>query len=181
MPKLTAAQTSFLKRHGIAGEQVYDAQGSPRSIYGPAMRVAGLTVAINVSECVRGHQLRDKHGKCVQCNPASFAFSRRKNALADVYVAWSRTLRLVKFGMSSDVPNRLYIANLEGYGGAQDWRAEHKLRTKQAGVLENKLHNALRGFRISKDWCRAGKMITTKELYCCTIKHACSALADLSR
>src|SRR5688500_19781785 len=124
MARLTKADLAFLGRHGIPVALTFDASGLSRAVYGPRMKLEGKFAAYGVTRCLRrGHSLRNRHGTCLRCFPASIAFIERANSAAFVYIAQARRSGLLTIGYSADqVDSRLYIATLEGFGACCEWQ-----------------------------------------------------------
>ena len=177
MAKLTKEQLRFLARHSIEVSEAFDASGLSRSQYGPRMRDEGKFVAYGVVRCQKGsHSLRSRSGNCIQCFPASIGFSRRATLSGYVYIAQSNMGKLIKIGFSGDPDDRIYIANLEGYGGAYDWQIRRMVWSDRAGELERALHRDLESYRIDKEWVRNGYTVWTRELFNCALGTASKAL-----
>jgi len=141
------------------------------------MRDEGKFVAYGVTRCRKGnHSLRSRSGNCLQCFPATIAFSRRSDSPGYVYLAQSHNEKLIKVGFSGDPDNRIYIANLEGYGGAWDWCIRRLVWSERGGELERKLHHDLEDYRIDIEWYRNGSSILTRELFSCALGTASKAL-----
>src|SRR5690348_7499758 len=122
MAKLLKRDEQFLVRHGISLDLLFDASGMPTWKWKERMREEGKLFAYGV-RCFRGHSLKARSGNCIRCNTANIAFQMRSARSGYVYIARSASRKLTKVGYSADDPwNRIYIANLEGYANAQDWR-----------------------------------------------------------
>ena len=103
MAKLTSEQLAFLNCHGVSISEVYDATGMRRKHYYSDMKLLEMRVAIGVTPCTnKGHTMRNRNGRCVQCNPASFAFERRYEQEAFVYIAGSIRKKIIKVGAIRD-------------------------------------------------------------------------------
>jgi hypothetical protein len=86
---------------------------------------------------------------------------------------------LTKVGFSQDAPNRIYIANLEGYAGRQNWRIRASLYSLNAGQIELAVHRALRGYSATHIWERNGVPLSSKEVFHCTFEAARDALISV--
>ena len=68
--------------------EVFDATGMRQKDYRDVLKVLEKRIAIGVTLCLQGGQtMRDRAGRCVQCNPAAIAFERRFDQEAYVYIA----------------------------------------------------------------------------------------------
>lgn len=166
MADLTTEQLQFLRHHKISESETFDATGYRTSDYKRVMSEMNKLIAYGVSKCINGHSLRTRSGKCVQCRPSAIGYLRRSMKAGFLYTAYSETLDLYKLGFAEKDPgSRIYIANLEGYGGAHDWMVRHSVWSDRAGRLESMIHSDLSDVRVTKCWVRNGQEITTRELY----------------
>lgn len=178
MARLTNAHLRYLKHHGINVEETFDASGLKRTEYRPRMKAEGKFVAYGVTMCHNGHSLRNRYGTCIECFPASIAFARRSEMSGYLYLAKSADLGLIKVGFSGDDPdNRIYIANLDGYGGAWDWRICMTVWADHAGAKEIGVHQSLSEFRNERLWTRNGAAVVSKELFDCDLGVAIETLS----
>lgn len=177
MAKLSKRDEQFLARHGISLELLFDASGLPSSQWKTRMRQEGKLFAFGV-HCLRGHRLKTRSGNCIRCNTANIAFQMRSGRDGYVYIARSASRKLTKIGFSADDPwNRIYIANLEGYAGASDWRIVQQHCGTKAGRWELAMHATLREHRKPQVWYRNGESCEAREVYGCTLREARAALA----
>ena len=143
------------------------------------MKAEGKFIAYGVTRCHNGHGLRNRYGTCVECFPATIAFARRSELSGYVYVAESKDIRLFKIGFSGDDPdNRIYIANLDGYGGVGDWTIRLRVKSGRAGAIEIATHRSLVGYRTNRDWIRNGSEVVATELFDCDLEEAIAALME---
>ena len=179
MGRLTKEHLRYLKQHSIDVEETFDASGLKRAEYRPRMKAEGKFVAYGVTRCQIGHGLRNRYGTCIQCFPASIAFARRSELPGYLYIAQSTDVGLFKVGFSSDDPdNRIYIANLEGYGGAWDWRICLTVWSERAGAVEIAAHRSLADFRAERAWVRNGADIVSKEMFGCDLTEVIGGLME---
>lgn len=176
MAKLTARDTIFVEKHGIAVASLFDASGMPTWQWKDRMRAEGKLFAFGV-RCLRGHSLKSRSGNCIRCNTANITFQLRASRPGFVYIARSAMTKLTKVGFSAnDVQNRVYIANLEGYATATDWRVVEEVFSIAAGRLEIEVHKALRERRRPQAWVRNGWECEAHGVYRCTLGEARKAL-----
>ena len=177
MARLTKAHLRYLEHHGIDVDETFDASGLKRAEYRPRMKAEGKFVAYGVTKCHNGHSLRNRYGTCIECFPASIAFARRSEMSGYLYLAKSADLGLIKVGFSGDDPdNRIYIANLEGYGGAWDWQICLTVWADHAGAKEIAVHQSLADFRAERAWIRNGAGIVAREMFDCELAAGIDAL-----
>ena len=86
---------------------------------------------------------------------------------------------MTKVGFSQDAPNRIYIANLEGYAGKQNWHVRARLYSSNAGQIELAAHRALRNYAIKQAWDRNGAISVTREVFICSYETAREALVSV--
>jgi hypothetical protein len=177
MTKLTVEQIAFLDRHGISIAEVYDATGMRTQHYTSDMKLLEMRVAIGVTPCKeKSHRMRNRSGRCVQCNPASFAFEDRYNRDAFVYIAGSLKKKIIKVGYSQSSYEREEILNQLGYGNARDWKLLFHVKCRRAGEVENKVHRKLERYGTQITYLREGCEIDCLELFACSYALARSAL-----
>lgn len=178
MAKLSRSDEAFLDLHGIPLTATFDASGMRAAAWKQAMRDQGKLIAYGVS-CLRGHSLKTRAGNCVRCNTANIAYALRPSKPGYVYIAHSKALGLVKIGFSQDPDNRVYIANLEGYGGAADWAIKVQHYATSAGRIELELHSLLHSHKDPRYWYRNGDLIEAREVYSCSASFAQRTLRSL--
>jgi hypothetical protein len=177
LARLTQKQIRYLSHHRIGLEETYDASGLKRASYRPRMKAEGKFVAYGVTRCHNGHSLRNRYGTCIECFPAAIGFARRSELAGYIYLAQSRDIELFKIGFSSDDPdNRIYIANLEGYGGAVDWCIRLRVWSGRAGKIEIATHKSLVEYHADRAWVRNGLDAVATELFNCDLDDAINAL-----
>jgi hypothetical protein len=175
--KLTSEQIAFLNRHGVSMSEVYDATGMRRKHYYSDMKLLEMRVAIGVTPCTnRGHTMRNRNGRCVQCNPASFAFEKRFEQNAFVYIGGSVRKKIVKVGFSESCHSREEILNRLGYGNASDWKLLFYVRCDKAGEVENEVHKKLERYATQISYIREGHEVDCLELFACSYSEARSAI-----
>lgn len=172
--KLSKEQMEFLAHHGIRRSEVFNAAGMRRNEYHSRMKDGGFTIAFNVTVCIRGHALRNRHGKCVQCNPAVLAFQRRHHLEQFVYLAHSRTGRLVKVGTSNDLTDRIEQLNTHQYGGYSDWILLESELCSSAGQVEMAIHTAMARYQV--DGSYGARFQSCREMFRCAPSVARTAM-----
>lgn len=162
---LRAKERRFCEQHGIPLGKLWDAAGLPPRHYSPAMKKRRKWAAYGVTECHRGHRLRDRHGSCLMCDTAKVAYLLRAKQSGLIYVAVGGGGCIAKVGLSTDPDNRIKIANYIEWGGFSDWRIILTVHSNRAGRDEISLHKALRDFAFPLQWERGGVWRTTREAY----------------
>ena len=158
---------------------MFDASGMKRKQYHDQMKQTEKYFAYGVTPCERAaHTLRTRKGNCIQCRPASITHILRNAKPGYVYIAGSKSVKQIKIGSSNDPENRIYIANIERYAGASDWRILAKVLVYRSGFIENEAHKLLRLiFQQVQTAYYKGDIITiSKENYYCTYSDAARVL-----
>jgi hypothetical protein len=170
MARLTEDQKLYFAQQGIPLSIVSDASGLSRRECHCKLKNEGKYFAYGVTRCVNSHTLRTRAGQCIQCFPVSIAFQMRHLAAAYLYIAGSRSARLIKIGSSKNPNNRIYIANLNGheYAGASDWLVLHSIYVQQAGKIEIDIHDQLRKYQTPIQFVRNGDKQIAKECFMCS-------------
>lgn len=172
MAKLSVADANFLEKQCIPLSATFDASGMSTREWKAVMKAEGKFVAYGVN-CLRGHSLKTRAGNCIRCNTANIAFARRSESEGFVYLARSAMLRLVKVGFSAEDPdNRIYIANLQGYAGSNDWKIRFSVYVENAGRLEIAIHSTLKNHQALQLWERNGFESEAREVYACSLAYA---------
>lgn len=180
MTRPTDEQLHFFLRHQIPLSQVFDASGYRTSEYKSIMRELGMMVAIGVSPCARGgHTIRTRAGHCAQCGTHNLAFLRRFDDAGYVYVAYSKHLKLVKIGTTSNPTARLTTLNYFGYGGTHDWDMLFNNYYPKAGRIEFLIQQNLSTYRVWNEYVKQGEPVRCQELFRCTPKIAIAAIEKL--
>lgn len=177
MASLSKSDAAFLKKHGISPADAFDGSGLTTREIRARLKQTGKLVAYG-KQCSWGHSLYMSNG-CIVCDTARIAFGLRSKRAGFVYIAKSYALRLLKAGFSENPSNRIYIANLEGYGGACDWEIRRMLPAKAAGRIEVKLKQRLKLRRRPVLWYRNGRWLPTDETFACTLAEVDRVLEDL--
>lgn len=181
MASLTKEQLDFLDRHAIPECHVMDISGMPATTARLVMKEHGKRFSYGGAPCRKGgHTLKTRRGHCIQCRPSSIAFMNRYEDEGFIYIAGSRSQRLLKIGTSRDHDQRLKMLNGCGYAGATDWAMLYLLRTKEAGRIEQLAHTKLRAYQAVRSYWRDGKMIACRETFRCPFSIAQYVLSDIA-
>ena len=184
MAELSDEDISFINAHGVPLSRVFDAQFLPAKLWKSLMSKRRLWLAYGVTPCgAAGHRLRTRKGHCVRCNPATLAFLKRHDLEGDVYIAYSKKLRLVKVGSSESHLDREASLNTDGYAGAADWEIRHWVRSDRAGRTEFLVQSELRQHHIPTQYFResTGSVVWANEVFRCSLGLAMTALKKISR
>ena len=180
MAKLKKQEIAFLEKHGISLAQVFDATGLARAQYTPLMVNGGYVVAIGVTACEIGHKMKSKRGKCVQCHPATLAYSKRYYEPAIVYVAYSKAGEIAKVGHTTvGMPRRIALLRNQKCGGYSDWVEQCSRWCPEGPRVEDEIHALLSDFRTIREY--GSRQGTSRELYSCPAYKAIGAYIRVMR
>lgn len=84
---LTKEEKEFIKYHGLALSEIYDARGEVQSVYHDKAKKLGCLWVIN--SCQKGHRLKARSGHCIVCNTSRISFQRRQSQTGLLYLAVS--------------------------------------------------------------------------------------------
>lgn len=175
---LTKEQEAFLNKYEISPLSIMDCTGLLPKVYGPLLKEKGMLLAWGVTPCTKhGHRLRNSRGRCVMCDPATLAYSRRHREPGYIYVAYSPTLKLVKIGMTKDKSDRVRQLNMANLGDFNDWEIRKSVHCQSAGELETAVQRKLAKFQVDTPF--ASKDGYCRETYKCGLRTAINALRDV--
>ena len=178
--KLSKLQLTFLERHGISKNEVFDASGLTRDEYQYQMKQGGFLVATGVTRCIKqNHALRNRSGHCVMCKPEVLAFQKRHTTQGDLYVLYSPKKRLIKVGVANSSAERLNTANIQSYGGIKDWKLMFSIRVENSGQAENLIHKKLEAYRRRRDFIKDGSTVSAQEIFSCSAKYAIDTINSM--
>ncbi|WP_404479332.1 GIY-YIG nuclease family protein [Novosphingobium sp. BL-52-GroH] len=172
MAKLEKSARIFCQIHGIPADRLFDAEGLPRQIYKYIMKSDEKWAAYGVTRCLNGHVLRNRFGSCLICNPQSVAHMLRSKLSGYLYAASGAGGHYMKLGFSSDPMKRIKQANIEGWGGHDDWQLRAYGWAQEAGALEAELHAEFRHNQVRLPWIRNAEQQFTRESYLADITEA---------
>lgn len=180
---LTKEEKEFIRCHGIAPSDIYDARGKIIKVYHEEAKMLGCNYVVT-NPCPYGHRLKDRSGHCIQCRPLGIAIRKRESGKGVVYVAYSG--KYTKVGMiENNIKNtaeamnkREYRLNDEGgYGGRKGWKTVKSWQlTKNVGKVEREAHRILEKYKVEGDYIHSGELHSTKELFVCSITTAVEAV-----
>ena len=166
----------FIEDHKIPTELLFDGEGMKKKDYRAAMKKCGAKFVYNTTPCSKaGHTLRTRAGHCVPCDPKKLSFMNRHHEDGYVYVAYSKTLDMVKIGLSKTAKGRASSLNSNRLGGVQDWEILLARYTDKAGVVETAAHRRVGEYRVP-GVARENDGTVCKEVFNCTIQQAIRAV-----
>jgi hypothetical protein len=178
MARLNRTQLAFAKHMGLDSHHLFDASGLRTSEWKLQMKELGKLVAFGANPCsAEGHTMRTRAGHCAQCNPANLSYLRRMSLPGDVYVAWSKSTRMVKIGLATNAYTREKSLNKFKYAGVNDWEMKLIYECPNAGEIENKTHQILSKFALSGvTYNNGGVQRYCTEIFTCSLKTAMESL-----
>ena len=174
-PKLTKREKAFLGREGIAARWVLDASRFNFSTLSDCrwmMVTTSTCLAVGFGRCERRHRLMNSRGKCVQCDRRLLKRTRRWIGYGYVYLAESRSLKLIKLGSCQDLGERQRTLIADGYAGACDWKLRIYHATIAAEMFEHDLRRRLARHQVRITYMRYGQEIRAQEVYRCSYRTA---------
>lgn len=177
---LTDTEIFFLVAHNIDASDVFDGIGMKRAQIKDAMNKTLQFFYIG-SRCNRaGHRLRSGAGHCIQCNPAVIAYYLRYYQNGYLYIAGSSSTSQIKIGVTRNLSVRISSLNKSFYAGIRDWNLKYFLHSAYAGIIEQKIHKSLSGYRVEATYEHHGHVQLCREVFSCDVKTAIGTIEKIS-
>jgi hypothetical protein len=161
---LTSSEITFLANQHLNEDDLYDGRLESRSDYSINAKQLGKSVVIGSKCKLQGHRLRTRSGHCIQCHPSKIAYASRHSEAADLYIAGSYTSKILKVGLTKNIPKREQSLINQSYGGLDDWQIICSIRIPNAGAVESQVHAALQKYKIIKYYIKDGLEQQAEEL-----------------
>jgi hypothetical protein len=177
--KLSSAQKAFLLRANLMPSQVYDGRGIGYGVLKIQMKAGGAKVAVRGKPCRHGHTLDlwDRQGHCQQCFPQTLAVAARHTVTGQsVYVAYSKSLRLAKVGISTDPSTRVHYLVRKAFCGASDWHLAYELPAPNAAAIETATHQRLTDNADRVEYRHGGRLVVSREVFRVSVGKAITAV-----
>jgi hypothetical protein len=120
-------------------------------------------------------------GNCVQCDTSKLGYQAHYAEERYVYIAGSRSARLIKIGNCRDTAQRERQMRSERYGGVGDWDFVYSVRVKRAGAVEDAARALLSRYRVARNYRKDDELQTGVELLQCSYTQAEVALIEASK
>ncbi len=182
---LTKEEKEFIKQHGLALSEIYDARGKTVTEYHDEAKACGCLWVIN--SCRMGHRLKTRSGHCIQCDHKRIVFQRRYSETGVLYIAVAG--EHCKVGMVennfNDVNDAIYhrTATLnmdDGYGNISGWKIVRFWEVKNAGRIESEVHQLLAKYKEDDVlYWYSGELRTANELFKCSQRTAEKAVKEV--
>lgn len=181
MTQLTEGQKLFLKSKGVINSEIFDATNLKKSEYSKIMRELDYKVAYGVTPCAKGnHSLRDRNGNCLQCNPLILRYAKNHNDGGYVYIAHSKSSKLIKIGSTSNISKRGKSLKDPQYGSQSDWEIAHYTYVEEKrGAIEKEIQTLLKEHYVVSHYFKNGVKQSTYEIFNCSVKKATSVLKEV--
>lgn len=173
---LTRAEVEFLRSQGLSESDVLFVNGMKSVEWQAAAKAQNKKVVVGAPCAAAGHRLRTRKGHCCQCDTKKLAFSSRDSDPGIVYVAGSRSGRLIKIGTCVEVEQRERNLRNQGYGGFRDWKILWHVSVDSGGRVEREALRELRSFQTFRDFVKDGKPNRATELLSCGFSEAYASL-----
>jgi hypothetical protein len=175
---LTTAELTFLKSQGLSADDVYDGTYQSRATSIAGAEASGCTLIVRSTCGKGGHRLRTRSGHCAQCNPANLAYQSRHHSIGYVYIAGSRSTRLLKIGTATDIEQRKRNLQNQEYGGIRDWEILFHAKVEHGGKIEGDALRLLRKFKIVRTYEKDGFSQQAEDLLETSFRNAIKAISD---
>jgi hypothetical protein len=175
---LTREELDFLRSQNLSAADVYDARGQSAATWKAKVRSAGLTVVLGAPCRNGGHRLRTRSGHCIQCDTSKLSYQLRHHSPGYVYIAGSRSAKLIKIGTAIDIEQRLRNLRNQAYGNVTDWAMLFWAKVANGGETEGKAIRHLDAFRAAQPYDKDGSQQEAGEMLRTTFTKALKAVAD---
>jgi hypothetical protein len=181
---LTKTQESFIKKHKIPADLLFDAQGEGMTEeLKERMSETNTVFAYNTVGCTKddNHNFKTIGGHCPQCETGKIALLLREHEAGFIYIAGSRKGTLIKVGSTSNIIDRIKSLNMPKtrYAGFDDWVLLYDARTATQGRSERKIQQKLSENKVNYLVEKSGKATDSGELYRCSYNKAKDAITAL--
>jgi len=181
---LTKEQETFLKKHKISSELLFDAEGGDiTEDLQKSMTEADKVIACNTANCSENdtHTLKTIGGFCPQCDTTKIAAALRELKPGYIYISGSRRGGLIKIGSSNEGKSKTLTLNLTTArdGGYDDWELLFSAKTTTLGRVERMFQDKLSEYKAAYQHEKSGKLQNGGELYRCAYLKAKEAYLSL--
>lgn len=176
--KLRADELEFLKRYGMTPADVHDGTGQTQERRRAEAKRLGKTVILGPPCGAAGHRIQTRSHHCAQCDPKKLAFQTRHTAPGYVYIAGSKSGRVIKIGTASDMGQRHKQLCAERYGGLADWVVLFHMKVKEGGKVEQLTLSRLQRFSTARTYIKDGEYQQAGEILQCGFTVALKSVAD---
>jgi len=173
---LTRDELDFLKTQGLTTADVYDGRGQSSTTWKAGVRAAAKTVVLGTPCSSKGHRLRTRSGHCAQCDTAKLSYQKRHNSAGYVYIAGSKSAKLLKVGTCVDIEQRRRNLRNQIYGGIGDWEMLFTAKVDAGGKIEGDILTRLSTHKVVRMYAKDGKQQEAAEMLKTSFSVALSAV-----
>lgn len=161
---LTKDELAFLKSQGLTAADVYDGRHQTSAGWKAGVRAAGKTVVLGTACTSQGHRLRTRSGHCAQCDTKKPSFQKRHNSEGYIYIAGSKSAKLLKVGTCVDIEQRRRNLRHQGYGNISDWEMLFTAKVDAGGRIEGDALARLSKYKVVRNYEKDGKQQEAAEM-----------------
>ncbi len=181
MAPFTDDERRWLAWHGFSTDDVYDGRGQSQATRRRAAKAAGKILVLGPPCRAKGHRLRTRSHHCVQCDPKKLAYQKRFSAEQYVYIAASRSAKLIKIGTCVHCGQREGQLRSEKYGDVGDWELIYSIEVRNAGEIEEHTRARLSKYRApARPYWKDNIEQYATELLLCSFSRAKKALEEVA-
>lgn len=161
---LTKDELTFLRSQGLTADDVYDGRHQSSAGWKAGVRAAGKTVVLGTPCSSQGHRLRTRSGHCAQCDTKKLSFQKRHNSEGYIYIAGSKSAKLLKVGTCVDIEQRHRNLRNQGYGNIADWEMLFTAKVDAGGKIESDALARLSKYKVVRNYNKDGKQQEAAEM-----------------
>jgi hypothetical protein len=173
---LTREELLFLRSQGYGPGDVFDARNLPSDYWKARARDEGKAIVLGAPCRRAGHRLRTRAGHCVQCDTSKLAYHKRYSSPGYIYIAGSRSGRVVKIGMAIDIEQRERNLRNQSYGGISDWEILFHVPVEEGGRLEQAALSLVSRYIRTRTFEKDGALVDASEILSCPFSTALDAV-----
>ena len=175
---LTRDELEFLKGQGLTTVDVYDGRKQSSAAWKVGVRQAGKAVVLGTPCAAKGHRLRTRSGHCAQCDTAKLSYQKRHNTEGYVYIAGSKSARLLKVGTCVDIEQRRRNLRNQRYGNISDWEMLFTAKVDTGGKVEGSALSLLSPYKVVRPYEKDGKKQEAAEMLKTSFSIALAAIQE---
>lgn len=176
--KFNPDELDFLKRLGIRHEEVHDGRNQSQAHRRIEAERLGKILVLGPPCQAAQHRLRTRAGHCVQCDPKKLAYQRRHTSPGFVYIAGSKSGKVLKIGTANDIDQRHRQLCAERYGELGDWVVLFHMKVDEGGRIEQAALSQLKKFITVRNYTKDGTVQKAAEILRCGFASTLMAVSD---
>ncbi|RWJ74665.1 MAG: GIY-YIG nuclease family protein [Mesorhizobium sp.] len=175
---LTKDELDFLKSQGLTAADVYDGRGQSSHVWKAGVRSEGKTVVLGTACSAKGHRLRTRSGHCAQCDTAKLGYQKRHNTEGYIYIAGSKSAKLLKVGTCVDIEQRRKNLRHQAYGNVTDWEMLFTAKVDAGGRIEGDALARLSKYKVVRMYEKDGRKQEAAEMLKTSFSVALAAVQE---